>query len=96
MGKRQWVSRHIDRIRCASNRVREVGYVRTHGVTALKVTVTLDKRVRLSKNEHERVKITPALTHSTSLKVHQTICITHETVLNVMTPLVRNDSVIKG
>ena len=95
MSKRQWVSRHINCIRRAPNRIGEIRHVRTHGVPALKITVALDERVRFSEHEHECVKITPAFTHSASLEVHQTSRISHETVLNIVTPLVRDDAVVK-
>ena len=95
MGKCQWVSRHINCIGCAPNRVCEIRYVRTHGVPALKITVALDERVRLSEHEHKCMKITPALTHGSSLEVHQTSRISHEAVLNVVAPLMCNDAVVK-
>ena len=95
MGKSQGVSRHINCVGCAPNRVCEIRHVCTHGVPALKTAVALDKRVRFSEHKHQRMKITPALSHGTALEVHQSIRISYKTVLNVMTPLVRNDAVVK-
>ena len=95
MGKCQGVCSHINCVGCAPNRVCEIRHVCTHGVPALKITVALDERVRLSEHEHECMKITPALTHSASLEVHQTRRISHEAVLNIMAPLVRDDAVVK-
>ena len=41
------------------------------------------------------MKVTPPLTHRASLKINQTVRITHQAILNVVSPLVRNDAVIK-
>ena len=69
--------------------------MRTYRIPSLEVRVSFDLSVGLSKQEHECMKVAPSLTHRSPLKINQAVRITYQTILNVVPPLVCNDSIIK-